>query len=140
MIQKATDFAPVEQVIESPPVQNAAPASNAATTSAVASAATTSAVEQFSEANYKANYAHNPKPDYPSIAKSRGWQGKVMLRVLVSAEGAGLSVAVDQSSGHEALDESAVEAVRRWRFIPAKRGETPVASSVLVPIVFKLRN
>ncbi len=72
------------------------------------------------------------------MAKSRGWTGKVMLRVQVSAQGLSDSVAVDQSSGHEILDEAAVEAVKQWRFIPAKRGETPVASSVIVPIIFNL--
>jgi protein TonB len=47
---------------------------------------------------------------------------------------------VDRSSGHDMLDESAIEAVKKWRFIPAKRGETPVASSVIVPIIFTLRD
>ena len=65
-------------------------------------------------------------------------QGKVGGKV--SAQGLSDDVTVEQSSGHEILDESAVEAVRKWRFIPAKRGETPVASSVIVPIVFTLRN
>lgn len=62
-----------------------------------------------------------------------------MLRVKVSAAGLSDEVEIDQSSGHDMLDESAVETVKKWRFIPAKRGETPIASSVLVPIIFSLR-
>ena len=93
----------------------------------------------FVEANFKANYLSNPKPEYPAIAKSRGWQGKVMLRVQVSAEGTALHVSVETSSGHEMLDESATEAVNKWKFIPAKRGDTAVVSTVIVPIIFTLR-
>lgn len=136
VVQKAPDFAPVEQV-EPPPVATTNASSNSPVTS---TSVQTTNTETFTEANFRANYAHNPKPHYPTIAKSRGWQGKVLLRVKVSAEGLSDSVTVEKSSGHEMLDESAVEAVKKWRFIPAKRGSTPVASSVIVPIVFTLRN
>lgn len=96
--------------------------------------------EAFTEANYRANYEFNPKPNYPRIARSRGWQGKVLLRVQVSTAGKSDTVSVHKSSGHEILDESAIEAVKQWRFIPARRGDTPVASSVVVPILFTLQN
>ena len=130
IVQKSPDFAPVEPVSEPQPTPQAAsptPAKSAP------------AVEQFTEANFKANYLSNPKPDYPAIAKSRGWTGKVMLRVQVTPEGTPSSVVVETSSGHEMLDESAIEAVKKWKFIAAKRGDTPVASAVIVPIVFSLR-
>jgi len=136
--QKSPDFAPVETV-EPPPVQEA----ETSNTSLNASSSTQTkpvATETFTEANYKANYAHNPKPHYPAVAKRRGWQGKVLLRVKVSAQGLSDAVAVERSSGHEMLDDAAVEAVKNWRFIPAKRGNTPVASSVIVPIAFTLTN
>jgi periplasmic protein TonB len=58
--------------------------------------------------------------------------------VQVTADGHSASVQVQQSSGHDILDEAAVEAVEGWTFIPAKRGDTPVASTVTVPIQFKL--
>lgn len=96
--------------------------------------------EPFTEANYRANYGFNPKPDYPRIARNRRWQGKILLRVQVSALGASEQIAIHRGSGHEILDESAVEAVRKWRFIPARRGDTPVASSVIVPILFTLHD
>lgn len=96
--------------------------------------------EPYSEASFNANYGTNPKPKYPAIARSRGWQGKVLLRVSVSAEGVSETVTVHRSSGHDALDESAVAAVEKWKFIPAKRGNTAVACSVIVPIIFTLNN
>lgn len=138
ILQKSPDYAPVEPVLQPQP----APANNTAPSSPASSAPVDTpapSAPQFTEANFKANYAHNPKPEYPTIAKSRGWQGKVLLRVQVSAEGLSDTVAVEQSSGHEMLDESALQAVKQWKFIPAKRGDTPVASSVIVPIIFTLR-
>lgn len=137
--QEVPDFAPFEpfKPVEQP--QQTSASSNA-TSSSSNTSTSASTTQTFTEANFKANYAHNPKPQYPAIAKSRGWQGKVLLRVKVSAEGLSESVAIEQSSGHDMLDQSAMEAVKKWRFIPAKRGDTPVASSVIVPIVFTLHN
>jgi protein TonB len=64
----------------------------------------------------------------------------VLLRVNVSADGHSESVTVYQSSDHEMLDESAVEAVEKWLFIPAKQGDRAVPSTVIVPINFTLNN
>jgi periplasmic protein TonB len=96
--------------------------------------------EPYTEASFNANYGTNPKPKYPAIARSRGWQGKVLLRVSVSAEGRSVSVTVQRSSGHDVLDESAVAAVENWKFIPARRGNLAVACSVIVPIIFTLNH
>jgi len=60
--------------------------------------------------------------------------------VHVSAEGLSESVTVHRSSGHEVLDESAIAAVEKWQFIPAKRGNENVSCSVIVPIIFTLNN
>lgn len=96
--------------------------------------------ETYTEANFKANYGINPKPVYPPLAVNRGWEGKVLLRVSVSAEGTPLSVSIHQSSGHELLDDAAVEAVEKWKFIPAKKGDKAVPCIVIVPINFSLNN
>lgn len=96
--------------------------------------------QTFTQASVGANYGYNPKPKYPSIARSRGWEGKVILQVHVSADGDAQQVSVSQSSGHDILDEAAVNAVEGWRFVPAKRGDKAVASTVNVPINFKLDN
>ncbi|PKM10136.1 MAG: energy transducer TonB [Gammaproteobacteria bacterium HGW-Gammaproteobacteria-3] len=114
--------------------------SDAATTANAAKSAngTQGNAEPYSEASFNANYGSNPKPKYPTIARSRGWQGKVLLRVRVTAGGLSEAVSVQRSSGHDVLDESAVAAVEKWKFIPAKRGGIAVASSVIVPIIFTL--
>lgn len=134
-MHEPADFAPTKQVLEAQPVVQTAP--TAATT---ASMAPTTKIEPFIEADINADYAENPKPDYPAIAQSRGWEGKVLLKVQVSNEGLSDAVEIERSSGYEILDESAIEAVKKWRFTPAKRGETPIASSAIVPIIFILQD
>jgi len=63
----------------------------------------------------------------------------VQLRVRVLADGKPDTVELVKSSGKDALDEAAVAAVKRWTFVPAKRGDQAVVSSVIVPVTFKLR-
>jgi protein TonB len=80
------------------------------------------------------------RADYPAEARRRGWQGEVVLRVEVSAEGRADAVAILRSSGHAVLDEAALAAVRLWRFRPATRGGVPVAAPADVPVRFRLRD
>ncbi len=87
---------------------------------------------------FNANYLQNPAPEYPRSSQRRGEQGKVMLKVLVNAEGLPERVVVEQSSGYEALDKSALQAVKNWKFIPASSNNHPVSGSVIVPIRFNL--
>ena len=87
---------------------------------------------------FDAAYLDNPAPIYPSLAKRRGEEGRVLLRVQVSAEGRADRVEVSKTSGSPILDEAAIEAVRRWRFVPARRGSDAIAAPVLVPIAFAL--
>ncbi|MDX6749826.1 energy transducer TonB [Geminicoccaceae bacterium 1502E] len=83
--------------------------------------------------------AGNPQPDYPPLARRRGLEGRVLLRIAVGADGAVRDVAVVEGSGHRLLDEAALEAVARWRFRPASDGVTAVAGTVDLPISFRLR-
>ncbi|MDW8123587.1 MAG: TonB family protein [Geminicoccaceae bacterium] len=80
----------------------------------------------------------NPLPHYPAAARRRGIEGTVVLEVAVSPAGLPEEVVVARSSGSRLLDEAALEAVRRWRFRPARRAGEPVAGRVAVPITFRL--
>lgn len=77
-------------------------------------------------------------PAYPDEARRRGWQGRVVLRVHVSAAGDVTDVEVVQSSGYALLDAAAATAVRGWKFYPARRAEAAVPSTVRVPVEFAL--
>ncbi len=94
--------------------------------------------DTYVPADGNAAYLNNPNPEYPMTARQRHWQGTVLLRVYVGADGKALQVNIQRSSGHDTLDESALDAVKQWRFVPAKRGDTPEPCWVTVPIVFEL--
>jgi protein TonB len=89
-------------------------------------------------ARFDAAYLNNPRPAYPAASRRLGEEGKVVLKVRVAADGRALAVNLEKSSNFERLDEAACQAVARWRFTPARRGDETVESSVLVPLVFRL--
>lgn len=91
-------------------------------------------------ARFDADYLLNPKPAYPTVSRRRAEEGTVLLRVRVSAEGAALAIELRKSSGYPRLDEAAQDAVRRWRFVPARQGGEAIESWVAVPIAFKLES
>ena len=78
------------------------------------------------------------RPAYPSAPRRLGVQGTTMLRVHVLADGRIGDLLVERSAGHPDLDQAAMEAVRRWRFEPARRGADAVAMWVLLPVEFRL--
>lgn len=86
----------------------------------------------------KADYLHNPPPDYPRMSKRLGEQGKVVLKVLIGTDGAPQKVELVTSSGFERLDKSALDAAMRWRYVPGKRGGVAEAMWYQVPIQFTL--
>ena len=88
--------------------------------------------------SFSASYLSNPPPRYPLAARRAGEQGTVTLRVLIARDGLPTRVELEKSSGSSHLDAAAREAVRTWRFEPARRGAEPVESWHLVPIVFRL--
>ena len=96
----------------------------------------TNAVE--SDPIFNVKYLNNPTPKYPSSARRKGIQGKVLLWVVVKADGLPASVEVSDSSGSTDLDRAALEAVKQWKFIPAKSKQQFVQASVIVPIEFKI--
>ena len=85
-----------------------------------------------------AAYRDNPKPSYPTVARKRGMEGRVVLRVQVRRDGTVRTVEVAQSTGYALLDRAARAAVVRWRFAPATRGGQAVEGEVLVPFDFRL--
>jgi periplasmic protein TonB len=87
---------------------------------------------------FGAAYLRNPPPRYPPDARRSGAEGTAVLRVWVGADGQPTRVEIDRSSGHRALDDAALSAVRNWRFVPAQRGGEAVEGVVTVPLVFRL--
>jgi periplasmic protein TonB len=89
---------------------------------------------------YNAAYLNNPPPAYPLSARRRRIEGTATVRAEISAEGECLRAELKTSSGAPILDEAALEAVKKWRFTPAKRAGLAVVAWVEAPITFKLEN
>lgn len=83
-------------------------------------------------------YLNNPPPAYPALSRRIGEEGRVMLRVLVGTNGKPESVEVENGSGSERLDSAALDAVKKWKFIPARRNNEAISAYVLVPVKFSL--
>lgn len=89
---------------------------------------------------FDADYLDNPRPVYPALARRLGEQGRVLLRVHVAADGLPLDVELQTGSGSPRLDQAAIDTVRRWKFVPARLGGEAIVATVLVPIVFSLKD
>ena len=87
-----------------------------------------------------ADYQAKSPPVYPAMSRRMGEQGRVVMRVLIGADGVPQQAEVLQSSGHGRLDRAASDAVMRWRYVPGKRGGVPETMWFQVPIEFKLGN
>jgi periplasmic protein TonB len=85
-----------------------------------------------------ADYLNNPRPPYPPLSKRLGEQGKVVVRVYIEVDGTASRAEVRQSSGFERLDQTALQTVLRWRYVPGKRAGVPEGMWFNVPISFVL--
>jgi protein TonB len=84
-------------------------------------------------------YRSNPPPKYPAVARRRGFQGNVVLEVLVGPAGNVIELHVLSSSGYPILDRAAKSSVKNWTFEPGMRGQQKVEMWVRVPIRFELK-
>lgn len=126
---------PVEQT--SPPVAETS-SKPVATSAATSTSRPSTAAHSYQSPSFNAAYLDNPAPDYPPISRRLGEQGKVLLRVQVAADGTAATVALQTSSGSARLDQAALAAVKKWRFVPAKHGGQAVSASVVVPVSFSI--
>lgn len=99
-----------------------------------------SPVQLDAEPDFRADYLNNPKPPYPMVARRMGYHGTVVLDVEVLAEGRAGEITLHQSCGYEILDKAAIQTVKTWRFLPARRFGQPVTQRFLVPIKFSLED
>ena len=111
-----------------PPAETAVPASE----NAIAATEATGAVAQDLKARNRV------EPTYPSSSRRAGEEGTVRLKVLVDEKGRPRDVAVATSSGFARLDQAAIDAVRKWRFVAATDGTRPISAWTQVAITFRL--
>ena len=80
----------------------------------------------------------NPKPPYPISSRENGEQGAVMLYACITDHGKVERLDLAQSSGHPALDRSALNTVRHWSFRPAQESGKSIPMCYRLPIRFLL--
>lgn len=90
------------------------------------------------EAQLKEQY--NKPPTYPRLARERGYEGKLLVKVFVTKEGFVEKAEIIRSSGYHVLDRSALKSVKKWRFRPAEKFGVSVESVLEIPFVFILDN
>jgi protein TonB len=83
---------------------------------------------------------YQTRPRYPDSARRQGIEGETLLRFQVLTTGRVTSVSVARSAGHVDLDRAAIDAVKTWRFEPARRGREAVAVWVTLPVRFQLQS
>ena len=77
-----------------------------------------------------------PPPNYPAELACDDKGGTVGLIMAIDTDGTPVNIRVERSSGHAALDQSAIEAVQGWQFRPASRNGEPVQTDLRVPVTF----
>lgn len=128
------------------PVEAAGPQPATVTPPAESVAAIPAAKESVKEnptpaviaARVDASYLHNTSPTYPPLSDKNREAGTVLLLVHVTPKGEVGNIDIKQGSGFPRLDKAAHDAVKKWRFVPARRGNETLADTVVVPVVFKL--
>ncbi|HPR15334.1 MAG TPA: energy transducer TonB, partial [Smithella sp.] len=85
-------------------------------------------------------YRENTPPVYPEMARLRGYEGIVLVFAEILPTGRVGDVKIRKSSGYAILDQSAIQAVKPWKFEPAKKAGNPFTAWVELPIKFMLQH
>ncbi len=85
-------------------------------------------------------YKENPPPGYPALARQQGYEGVVLVAAEILADGSVGKTLISKSSGYAILDQSAVRAVRGWKFEPARKSGVPCKTWAELPIKFLLND
>ena len=80
---------------------------------------------------------YTPEPDFSEAARKAGFQGMVILKIVVDKRGDVARIKLDRGLGY-GLDENAMEALKVWRFTPATKDGQPVAVEMKVEVSFRL--
>lgn len=77
-------------------------------------------------------------PEYPPSAADRGTEGYVLVEFTVAPDGRVIDPVIIESSPRRTFDSAARDAVRRWKYEPARQGDAAIASTARVRLEFQL--
>lgn len=142
--RQATETPQTSAVAKTTPTSS--PSSQRSQRALPATTTTTASLVQSRARDAGANVDHpprkmptNPAPDYPYEARLARIEGQVLLRAEINEHGLVDALTLHKSSGHTLLDDSALRAVREWKFYPARSDGFAVATAVIVPVRFSIR-
>lgn len=93
-----------------------------------------------SSASYRIGSENNPHPNYPFLARKKGWEGRVIIQANIDKKGNVKFIKVSESSGFKILDDVSVKTLKTWKFKPAMLGSKFVDDTVYIPVKFVLKN
>ena len=79
------------------------------------------------------------RPKYPEIAQEAGIEGTVFIEAYIDKKGRVKETRITKGIPNTGLDEAAIDAIRKTRFIPAKQRERSVAVWIVIPVNFRLK-
>lgn len=123
---------PVQQAAPTPPAPPSAPVQQATPAPEAPAPVTPPRTD--------AAHLNNPAPQYPALSRRLGEQGRVMLDVYILPDGSVGEIKLNRSSGFPRLDNAALQAVKTWKYVPAKRGDKPIPFWYVQPVSFVLNN
>lgn len=131
--------APTATLAQPSPATPASPAGAAGIPQATpASTAPAPAPAKVELPNASASYLNNPKPPYPALSKRLGEEGKVVVRAWIDTNGRATQAEIKTSSGYDRLDQTALQTVLNWRYVPGQRAGVPEAMWFNIPLNFVL--
>jgi len=74
-------------------------------------------------------------PDYPDDMKRDGVSGIVMVKCTIDAQG-NVTTSIIEKSSNAAFEKPALDALKKWKFKPARADGNPVEVTVSIPIKF----
>ncbi len=80
------------------------------------------------------------KPSYPSSCKRQGHEGITVLEVTILSKGKCGSIEIIKSAGCESLDKAAIKALKKAKYIPAKRLGVSFTTAKKLAFNFKLED
>lgn len=83
-------------------------------------------------------FVYQEIPVYPALARRLGMEGRVLLKLLIDADGKLLNVEVIESAGY-GFTEASIEAVKKSTYAPGVRDGVKVATLALLPVRFRLQ-
>ncbi|MDD4355923.1 MAG: energy transducer TonB [Smithellaceae bacterium] len=98
------------------------------------------ALQEPAGSNSHPFYIENPPPGYPEVARQQGYEGIVLIGAEILVNGRVGEAVIRKSSGYAVLDQSAIQAVKAWKFEPAKKSGIPYKTWAELPVKFVISN